>query len=83
LLRRHGVYFANGEYGEIIVQTKPCKGFFPNFYSVSRRLKGLHGFWPNELVQRAFIVTLPSRNESSITPSHIKDLSSYIRSILA
>jgi len=85
ILRRYGVYFANREYGDIIIQTKPCKEFFPNFYSVRRKLIGLHGFWPNEPLQQAFIVKLSAksnREEDLAKPSHIKDLKNYIMSHL-
>ena len=85
ILRRYGVYFVNREYGDIIIQTKPCKEFFPNFYSVTRKLIGLHGFWPNEPLQQAFIVKLSAesnREEDHAKPSHIKDLKNYIMSHL-
>ena len=78
VLKHYGVYFANGEYGNIIVQTKPCKEFLPNFYSVSRGLKGLHGFWPTEALQRAFILSIPSEDEFCKVPLHIKDVKGYI-----
>jgi len=73
-----GIHFANGEYGDIIVQTKPCKEFLPNFYSVSCGLKGLHGFWPSEALQRAFILSIPPKDEASKKPLHIKDVKKYL-----
>jgi len=77
-LKRLGIYFANGEYGDIIVQTKPCKEFLPNFYSVSCGLKGLHGFWPSEALQQAFILSIPPKDEASKKPLHIKDVKKYL-----
>jgi predicted AlkP superfamily pyrophosphatase or phosphodiesterase len=84
VLKEHGIYFANSEYGDIIIQTKPCKEFFPNFYSVTNKLIGLHGFWPNETLQRAFIIEFPveDNREESIKPLHIRELKTYIISHL-
>ena len=77
-LKHLGVYFANGEYGDVIVQTKPCKEFLPNFYSISRGLEGLHGFWPTETFQRAFILSIPSGDESNSKLSHIMDVREHV-----
>lgn len=54
-LERYGVYFNNREYGDIIIQLKPCRIFYPNFYSSLWWLKALHGFWPTEEVQKSFL----------------------------
>lgn len=80
ILRSHGVFFPNGEYGDIIVQTKPCKELFPNFYSITHRFKGLHGFWPSEQLQQAFIIefSAESSREDILVISHIKDLRTFI-----
>jgi len=78
LLKHYGIFFKKREYGDIIVQTKPCKGFFPNFYSIIKPLKGLHGFWPTEPLQQAFI-TIHTRgwNDDHLFDrtrvTHIKD----------
>lgn len=77
-LKQNGVHFANREYGDIIIQAKPCKEFFPNFYSITNKLIGLHGFWPNEPVQQAFIVSLIREKDPCKNPSHIKDIKHYI-----
>jgi hypothetical protein len=81
-LRKYGIYFANGEYGDIIVQTRPCKEFFPNFYSVTHKLIGLHGFWPTETLQRAFVIEFPMEGsrkyENRIKPSYINELRAHI-----
>ena len=85
-LREHGIYFANGEYGDMIIQTKPCKGFFPNFYSITYKLVGLHGFWPSEPLQQAFIIEFPvednGENKNNINSLHIKELRTHIISHL-
>jgi len=84
VLKEHGIYFANSEYGDIIIQTKPCKEFFPNFYSVTNKLIGLHGFWSNETLQQAFIIEFPveDNREESIKPLHIRELKTHIISHL-
>jgi len=83
VLKHYGVYFRNREYGDVVVQTKPCKEFFPNFYSITTPLKGLHGFWPDEVVQQAFIIT-PHKNRDLETykPRHIKDIREYLLSLV-
>jgi predicted AlkP superfamily pyrophosphatase or phosphodiesterase len=78
VLKRHGIYFANGEYGDIIVQTKRCKGFFPSSYSITRKLVGLHGFWPTESTHQAFIFSLFMERRSCRDLHHVKDLRDYI-----
>ena len=80
ILKQHGVYFADGEYGDIIVQTNPCKGFFPNFYSITRELIGLHGFWPSESVQQAFIVSLSTKTSPGLckNPQHIREVKDFV-----
>jgi len=59
-LEKYGIYFKSREYGDIIIQLRPCKTFYPNFYSSLQWLKGLHGFWPTEEVQRSFLVVRSS-----------------------
>ncbi|MEM2297760.1 MAG: alkaline phosphatase family protein [Ignisphaera sp.] len=54
-LKRYGVCFNNREYGDIIIQLKPCKIFYPNSYSSLWWLKALHGFWPTEEAQQCFL----------------------------
>ncbi|MEM1832195.1 MAG: alkaline phosphatase family protein [Desulfurococcaceae archaeon] len=65
-LERYGVYFNNREYGDVIIQLKPCRIFYPNFYSSLWWLKALHGFWPTEDVQKSFLVVRSSTSHSDI-----------------
>jgi len=84
-LQRFGIYFKGREYGDLIVQTTPCKEFFPNFYSVTKRLKGLHGFWPDEDVQRSFIMISSSGTGSFASHCklvHIKDLRNFLVNLI-
>jgi len=86
ILQRFGVYFKNREYGDLIVQTTPCKEYFPNFYSVTNQLKGLHGFWPSENIQRAFITIHPSETHDPVSHpklTHIKDLRDYLINLIS
>jgi len=88
LLKHYGIYFGKREYGDIIVQAKPCKGFYPNFYSITKPLKGLHGFWPSEPLQQAFI-TIHTRgwnddysfNQTRVT--HIKDFKAHFMHVVS
>lgn len=83
ILQRYGVYFKNREYGDIIIQTEPCKEFFPNFYSITKPLKGLHGFWPDEDVQRAYIIMSSSdSNYDTFKLRHIKDIRNFLLSLI-
>ncbi|MEM1646634.1 MAG: hypothetical protein QXL96_12445, partial [Ignisphaera sp.] len=65
-LERYGVYFNNREYGDVIIQLKPCRIFYPNFYSSLWWLKALHGFWPTEDVQKSLLVVRSSTSHSDI-----------------
>ncbi|MEM1925293.1 MAG: alkaline phosphatase family protein [Thermosphaera sp.] len=65
-LERYGVYFNNREYGDIIIQLRPCRIFYPNFYSSLWWLKALHGFWPTEEVQKSFLAVRSSAAYSDL-----------------
>jgi len=81
-LQRYGVYFGNREYGDLMIQTKLCKSFFPNFYSITRPLKGLHGFWPDEDVQQACMI-FPIYYYDLDIPRHIKDIRNFLLNLIS
>ena len=84
VLQRCGVYFENRAYGDLVVQTNPCKEFFPNFYSITTPFKGLHGFWPDEVVQQAYIITSCNNHDDFdvFKLRHIKDIRNFLLSLI-
>jgi len=83
-LQRYGVYFRDRKYGDLIVQTKPCKEFFPNFYSITTPLKGLHGFWPDEDLQQAYIITASCNHDFDLFKlRHIKDIRNFLLNLIS
>lgn len=55
--RKYHMRFNDDRYGEIIYALKPGGTFFPNFFSPFGTMKGLHGYLPEEEVQKSFIVS--------------------------
>jgi len=81
LLEKSGVLFKDGEYGDLIIQSKPGFIFFPNYYSDLYPLIGVHGFLPSEKYQRAFL-TLPQDCSCCDSPLHIKDIRRTIEKMM-
>jgi hypothetical protein len=57
LQKQYHISFRKKAYGEIIFALKPGIIFFPNFFNPFSAMKGLHGFLPEESVQKAFMVS--------------------------
>ena len=75
ILKKYGVGFSDRRYGDLIVQIQPEHMFFPNHYSDRKALKGVHGFLPDEEVQKSFIVVdVNSEGSLDSVPRHIKDV---------
>lgn len=70
LRKRYHISFREDAYGEIIFALKPGIIFFPNFFNPFSAMKGLHGFLPEESVQKAFMV---SDNCLPYDCHHVKD----------
>jgi hypothetical protein len=63
--------FTDSRFGEIIFALKPGGTFFPNFFSPYGAMKGLHGYLPEENVQKAFLIS----NKKPPNPiTHVKDV---------
>ncbi|MHA1705615.1 MAG: alkaline phosphatase family protein [Promethearchaeota archaeon] len=73
--RRYHLNFKDKKrYGDLIYILRPGWAFFPNFFSPFGVMKGLHGYLPENDVQKAFI--LSDENLSDI--SHVKDIRKFV-----
>ncbi|WGM90649.1 MAG: alkaline phosphatase family protein [Candidatus Bathyarchaeum tardum] len=66
--------FSDNRYGKIIYVLKPGGTFFPNFFSPFGTLKGLHGYLPEENVQKSFLI---SDKLLSFPFNHVKDFRDF------
>ncbi len=57
LHEKYHIKFADARYGELYFVLKPGVTFFPNFFSPISSMKGLHGYLPEENVQKSFVVS--------------------------
>jgi hypothetical protein len=71
LRNKYQLRFKNNLFGDIIFILKPKSTFFPNFFSPFCSMKGLHGYLPEESVQKSFLIT---DKKLKIPLKHIKDL---------
>jgi hypothetical protein len=62
-------------YGDYIYVANPGWAFFPNFFSPFGAMKGLHGYLPENRVQKAFLV---SDKAFDFNVSHVKDMKELI-----
>lgn len=69
LQKRYHIRFNDKRYGEIIFVLEPGVTFFPNFFSPFGSMKGLHGYLPEEEVQKSFLI---SNEKLSFHFSHVK-----------
>ncbi|NHJ31524.1 MAG: alkaline phosphatase family protein [Asgard group archaeon] len=65
------IKFNDNRFGEIIFTLNPGGTFFPNFFSPFGAMKGLHGYLPEEDVQKSFLI---SNMKLRYNLTHIKDL---------
>jgi predicted AlkP superfamily pyrophosphatase or phosphodiesterase len=56
LRQKYHISFNDNRYGNIVFALKPGGTFFPNFFSPFSTMKGLHGYLPEDDVQRAFVI---------------------------
>jgi len=83
VLNEYGVAFNDRYYGDIIVQLEPGFVFFPNFYSGLRPLKGAHGYLPDTVYQKSFLLWCSNYlYDPRVKLSHIKDVRNLLRSIV-
>lgn len=71
LRERYHIKFNDARFGEIIFVLKPGGTFFPNFFSPFSAMRGLHGYFPEDEVQKGFLI---SSKQFSYQPKHVKDL---------
>lgn len=70
LRKKYHIAFKNNMYGDLIFALNPGSIFFPNFFNPFSAMKGLHGFRPEEDVQKTFIL---SDKPPSYNCTHVKD----------
>jgi hypothetical protein len=80
LRERYHINFQNRKYGDIFFVLKPGGTFFPNFFSPLSTMKGLHGYLPEEEVQKSFLILNEKR---SAHLSHIKDIRSFLLNLFS
>ena len=72
LREKYHLKFADRKmYGDIIYILRPGWAFFPNFFSPLKPMKGLHGYLPENKVQKALII---SNRAFDFDISHVRDL---------
>lgn len=68
--KHYHINFTDNRFGEIIFALKPGGTFYPNFFSPFGAMKGLHGYLPEENVQKAFLIA----NKLQYDCTHVRDL---------
>ena len=72
LRERYHLRFENSRmYGDLIYVLRPGWTFFPNFFSPFRPMKGLHGYLPEDEVQKSFLI---SNEKLPVDISHVRDV---------
>jgi hypothetical protein len=71
---RYRIRFKTNRFGDIVFVLKPGGTFFPNFFSPFGTLKGLHGYLPEDAVQKAFLI---ANKDLSYNFSHVKDFRGF------
>ena len=74
LRKRYHLNFSDHRYGELLFVLKPGGTFFPNFFSSLGTMSGLHGYLPEDNVQKAFLI---SDKSFSHPFSHVTDFRSF------
>jgi len=75
LQKRCHIRFNDERYGEIIFVLKPGGTFFPNFFSAFGAMRGLHGYLPEDDVQKGCLI---SNKKFSYPLKHVKDFRNLI-----
>ena len=78
--KRYRIEFSSRKFGDIIFVLKPGGTFYPNFYSPFGTLKGLHGYLPEDHVQKAFLI---SDQPLAHKFNHVKDLRNFSLKVTA
>ena len=74
LQKKYHIRFNDERYGEIIFMLRPGGTFLPNFFSPFNAMKGLHGYLPEDQVQKGFLV---SDKKLSYPFKHVKDFRNF------
>ncbi len=80
LQEKYRIRFDDERYGKIIFVLKPGATFLPNFFSPFNAMKGLHGYLPEDQVQKGFLV---SNKKFPYPFKHVKDLKNLLLYICA
>lgn len=75
LKKIYHIAFQNRKHGDIIFSLNPGGTFFPNAYSPLHAMKGLHGYLPEDAVQKAFLI-----GDKSLVSKfdHVKDFKDFM-----
>lgn len=76
--KHYHINFNDNRFGEIIFALKLGGTFFPNFFSPFGAMKGLHGYLPEENVQKAFLI---SNEKPHMQLTHVKDIKPLLHSL--
>jgi len=71
LKKKYHLKFKDNRYGEVIYLLEVGGTFFPNFFSPFGAMKGLHGYLPEDEVQKSFLIT---NDEPPEQPTSVKDI---------
>jgi len=71
---KYHIKFNDKRYGEIIFVLKPGGTFSPNFFSPFGSMKGLHGYLPEEGLQKGFLI---SDENLSYSYDHVKNFRDF------
>ena len=80
LREQYHIKFNDKRFGEIIFVLKPGGTFFPNFFSPFSAMRGLHGYLPEDEVQKGFLI---SSKKFSYPPRHVKDFRNLLLDVSA
>lgn len=78
--KKYHIKFNDKRYGEITFALNPGGTFVPNFFSPFGAMKGLHGYLPEEDVQKGFLI---SNEKLSDRCKHVKDLRTVLLDVSA
>jgi hypothetical protein len=80
LREQYHLKFSDKRFGEIVFVLKPGGTFFPNFFSPFSAMKGLHGYLPEDEVQKGFLI---SSKKFLHPPVHVKDFRNMLLGLSA
>ncbi len=80
LQKKYHIRFDDKRYGEIIFVLNPGGTLFPNFFSSFGTMRGLHGYLPEDDVQKGLLI---SDKKSLYVPRHVRDIRNFIVNVFS